>query len=56
MRLEDGNLINAQKANCTQVGLPTTVSIRPEKLSFTERLGSTGNQVMARFVTRHYVG
>jgi putative spermidine/putrescine transport system ATP-binding protein len=30
------------------------VSIRPEKLSF--RLGSGGNQVMARFVTRHYVG
>ncbi|WP_405119299.1 ABC transporter ATP-binding protein [Pseudomonas leptonychotis] len=56
VRLEDGSLINAQKANCTQVGLPTTVSIRPEKLSFTERLGSTGNQVMARFVTRHYVG
>ncbi|MCY1542461.1 TOBE domain protein [compost metagenome] len=43
-------------ANCTEVGLPTTVSIRPEKLTFTDRLGNTGNQVKARFVTSHYVG
>ena len=56
VRLEDGGLISSLKANCDQVGLPTTVSIRPEKLTFTDHLGNTGNQIKARFVTRHYVG
>ncbi|WP_172148825.1 ABC transporter ATP-binding protein [Pseudomonas tumuqii] len=56
VRLEDGGLVSSLKANCCEVGLPTTVSIRPEKLTFTDRLGSAGNQVKARFVTRHYVG
>jgi putative spermidine/putrescine transport system ATP-binding protein len=56
VRLDDGALVSSLKANCVEVGLPTTVSIRPEKLTFTDRLGSAGNQVMARFVTRHYVG
>ena len=56
VRLDDGGLVSTLKANCTEIGQPTTVSIRPEKLSFTDRLGSAGNQVMARFVTRHYVG
>ncbi|MDA7088901.1 ABC transporter ATP-binding protein [Pseudomonas sp. SA3-5] len=56
VRLEDGGLISSLKANCCEVGLPTTVSIRPEKLSFTDRLGTAGNQIKARFVTRHYVG
>jgi putative spermidine/putrescine transport system ATP-binding protein len=56
VRLDDGGLVQVLKANCTEIGQPTTVSIRPEKLSFTERLGNTGNQVMARFITRHYVG
>jgi putative spermidine/putrescine transport system ATP-binding protein len=56
VRLEDGGLVSSLKANCCEVGLPTTVSIRPEKLTFTDRLGSAGNRVKARFVTRHYVG
>jgi len=56
VRLDDGGLVSTLKANCTKIGQPTTVSIRPEKLSFTDRQGSAGNQVMARFVTRHYVG
>ncbi|MDX5371934.1 MAG: ABC transporter ATP-binding protein [Pseudomonadaceae bacterium] len=56
VRLADGGLVRTLKANCTQVGQPTTVSVRPEKLSFTERLGEGGNQVRAHFVTRHYVG
>src|SRR5690606_20916005 len=56
VRLVDGSQVNALKANCTTPGQPTTVSVRPEKLTFTSRLGDTGNQVRARFVTRHYVG
>ncbi|MGE8361847.1 ABC transporter ATP-binding protein [Pseudomonas sp.] len=56
VRLSDGVLVSALKANCTEVGSPTTVSVRPEKLTFTGRLGATGNQVKARFITRHYVG
>lgn len=56
VRLDDGGLVRTLKANCTEVGQPTTVSVRPEKLNFTDRLGGAGNQVKARFVTRHYVG
>ncbi len=56
VRLDDGAQVSTLKANCTEVGLPTTVSIRPEKLTFTDRLGSAGNQVKARYITRHYVG
>ncbi|WP_017938513.1 ABC transporter ATP-binding protein [Zestomonas thermotolerans] len=56
VRLSDGALVRARKANCTQVGQPTTVSVRPEKLTFTDRLGNAGNQVRARFLTSHYVG
>ncbi|GIZ12548.1 ABC transporter ATP-binding protein [Pseudomonas sp. NCCP-436] len=56
VRLLDGGLVTTLKANCTEVGQPTTVSVRPEKLNFTDRHGSAGNQVLARFVTRHYVG
>ncbi|MBS7662891.1 ABC transporter ATP-binding protein [Pseudomonas lalucatii] len=56
VRLEDGSKVDTLKANCTEVGLPTMVSVRPEKLTFTDRLGSAGNQVKARFITRHYVG
>ena len=56
VRLDDGGLVSALKANCVTPGQPTTVSIRPEKLTFTERLGDTANRVRARFVTSHYVG
>ncbi len=56
VRLDDGGLVRTLKANCTEVGQATTVSVRPEKLNFTDRLGAAGNQVKARFVTRHYVG
>nr|MBF0682298.1 ABC transporter ATP-binding protein [Pseudomonas sp.] len=56
VRLEDGGLVAALKADCSAVGQPTTVSIRPEKLTFTEQLGDAGNRIQARFVSRHYVG
>jgi len=56
VRLEDGGLVSALKVDCCAVGQPTTVSIRPEKLTFTEHLGDTGNRIRARFVSRHYVG
>ncbi len=56
VRLSDGALVNALKANCTEVGKATCVSVRPEKLTFTDKLGNAGNQIRARFVTRHYVG
>ncbi|MBE7926384.1 ABC transporter ATP-binding protein [Pseudomonas saudiphocaensis] len=56
VRLNDGGLVSTLKANCVTPGQPTTVSIRPEKLTFTERLGDAGNRVRARFVTSHYVG
>jgi putative spermidine/putrescine transport system ATP-binding protein len=56
VRLDDGGLVSTLKANCCEVGQATTVSVRPEKLNFTTRLGDSGNQVKARFVTRHYVG
>ncbi|CAD5106057.1 ABC transporter ATP-binding protein [Zestomonas carbonaria] len=56
VRLDDGGLVSVLKANRTEVGQATTVSIRPEKLTFTDRLGSAGNQIRARFVTSHYVG
>ncbi|ARU90272.1 ABC transporter ATP-binding protein [Pseudomonas sp. M30-35] len=56
VRLEDGAQVSCLKANCTEVGAPTTISVRPEKLTFTDRLGTTGNQIKARFVARHYVG
>jgi putative spermidine/putrescine transport system ATP-binding protein len=56
VRLDDGAQVSTLRANCSEIGLPTTVSVRPEKLTFTDRLGSAGNQVKARFITRHYVG
>jgi putative spermidine/putrescine transport system ATP-binding protein len=56
VRLNDGTLVSAMKANCTEVGKATCVSVRPEKLTFTEKLSGSGNQVKARFDTSHYVG
>ncbi|TLX57943.1 Fe3+/spermidine/putrescine ABC transporter ATP-binding protein [Stutzerimonas nosocomialis] len=56
VRLADGEQVSSLKVDCSEVGQPTTVSIRPEKLTFSDHLGSTGNRVKARFVTRHYVG
>ncbi|MEO4046852.1 ABC transporter ATP-binding protein [Pseudomonas sp. CAU 1711] len=56
VRLDDGSQVSTLLANCSEVGQPTTVSVRPEKLTFTTRLGEAGNRVKARFVTRHYVG
>ena len=52
VRLDDGAMVSSLKANCTEVGLPTTVSIRPEKLTFTDRLGAAGNQVIADMEAR----
>jgi putative spermidine/putrescine transport system ATP-binding protein len=56
VRLNSGEQVTALRANCDQVGQATTVSIRPEKLTFTDHLGNAGNQVQARFMARHYVG
>jgi len=56
VRLDDGGLVSALKANCTQIGQPTIVSVRPEKLNITDRIDGNGNLVIAYFVTRHYVG
>src|SRR5690606_37840937 len=35
VRLDSGGLVSALKATCTEIGLPTTVSIRPENLAST---------------------
>ncbi|MCU1718467.1 ABC transporter ATP-binding protein [Pseudomonas sp. 5P_3.1_Bac2] len=56
VRLKGGELVRTQRANCEQVGMPTMVSIRPEKLTFTDKLGVQGNRIQARFAARHYVG
>jgi len=64
VRLASGVEIDARRVNCSTVGEATTVSIRPEKLTFTDQLGDGGaqathrvvNRIPARFLTRHYVG
>ncbi|KXU38021.1 Fe3+/spermidine/putrescine ABC transporter ATP-binding protein [Ventosimonas gracilis] len=58
VRLTSGATVSARRAagGVNQVGQKTTVSVRPEKLTFTDNLGENGNRIPARFVTRHYVG
>jgi len=58
--LANGVTIDARRVNCSTVGAATTISIRPEKLTFTAQwdagANSVINKVPTRFVTRHYVG
>jgi len=59
VRLVNGVEIDAQRVTDSTVGEATTVSIRPEKLTFHDQLGEGGqvvNRIPARFLTRHYVG
>ncbi|HLT03578.1 MAG TPA: ABC transporter ATP-binding protein [Pseudomonas sp.] len=56
VRLDDGALVRTRKANRTTPGEATVVAVRPEKLTFTDRLGAGGNRIQARFIDRHYVG
>jgi len=59
VRLTSGEEIAARRVNRSTVGEPTTVSVRPEKLTFTDQLGDDVrivNRIPARFLTRHYVG
>jgi len=56
VRLANGVRIDARPVTVKSAGQATTVSIRPEKLTFTEQLGSAANRIPARFITRHYVG
>ena len=56
VRLDNGVQVSARRSGDAQVGQPTTISIRPEKLTFTDHLAANGNRIPARFVTRHYVG
>lgn len=56
VRLDDGALVHSRRANRTTPGEPATVAVRPEKLTFTDRLGAAANRVQARFIDSHYVG
>jgi len=56
VRLANGVRIDAQRVTAGAAGQATTVSIRPEKLTFTEQLNRAANRIPARFIARHYVG
>ncbi|KRW61506.1 ABC transporter ATP-binding protein [Pseudomonas sp. TTU2014-080ASC] len=56
VRLKGGESVRARRVNRHEAGLATSVCIRPEKLTFTDKLGDEGNRIKARFVIRHYVG
>lgn len=56
VRLDDGGLVRTLRANRLVPGESTIVSVRPEKLTFTDRLGTVGNRIRARFIDSHYVG
>jgi putative spermidine/putrescine transport system ATP-binding protein len=49
VRLDDGARVRTLKANCATPGQPSTVSVRPEKLTFSDRLGNAGNRVKAQW-------
>jgi len=56
VRLANGARIDARRVTASTVGQKTTISIRPEKLTFADHIGVAANHIPARFVTRHYVG
>jgi len=56
VRLANGARIDARRVTASVVGQKTTVSIRPEKLTFADHISAAANRIPARFVTRHYVG